>query len=183
MDLTLLRNRTFVATNVTALVMMFGMLGGLFVLTLFLQVVLEVSAIKTGLTMTPPALAMMVSAEKAGNASGTVNTMRQIGSVLGVSVLGAILQNQLVTRVADAVSQSSLPIEVKARVVQGLNSGLQVQAVSSMAGDSGPLAAQMRQLFIGQFVASLNRTILIGAAVLLAGAFVALSIQSHSTAS
>ncbi len=251
MDLALLRNRTFIAANFTGLVMMFGMLGTLFVLTLFLQVVLGISAVETGLAMTPLALAMMVSApfagrlsdrigsrwliftgliagaaglfwlghltlettwpdlmapmvvigfgigivmapttavvmanapiEKAGNASGIINTMRQLGSVLGVSILGAALQNQLLTNVTSALSLFPLPLEVKNKIVDGLNGGVQIQSVVSTAGESGPLAAQLRQMFNEQFVASLNQSIIIAALVVLLGAMAALLIENHSS--
>ena len=250
MDLTLLRNRTFLAANFTGLVMMFGMLGTLFVLTLFLQVVLRISAVETGLAMTPLALAMMVSApfagrlsdrigsrwlifggliagaaglfclghltlettwpdlmapmvvigfgvglvmapttavvmanappKKAGNASGIINTMRQIGSVLGVSILGAIVQNQLQTNMTTALSQFPLPLGVRSKIAEGLNGGVQIQSVTSIAGESGPLAAQLRQLFNEQFVDSLNQSIIIAAVVVLVGALAALLIKNHS---
>jgi DHA2 family methylenomycin A resistance protein-like MFS transporter len=43
-------------------------------------------------------------AAKAGQASGVLSTMRQVGSVLGIAVMGAVLQNRAVLYLEQAVT-------------------------------------------------------------------------------
>ena len=61
-----------------------------------------VSGFGIGMVIPPMTSAVMGSAptEKAGQASGVLSTMRQIGSVLGIAVMGAVLQNRAVANVA-----------------------------------------------------------------------------------
>ena len=65
-QLHLFRNRTFTMGNIIGLVIMFGLIGVIFLLVLFLQIVLGFSAIKAGLTLLPLPLVMMVVAPNAG---------------------------------------------------------------------------------------------------------------------
>jgi hypothetical protein len=59
--------------------------------------------------------------EKAGAASGANTTARQVGSALGVAVIGGLLTAETVRRAVPAVSQSSLPTRVKAQAAVGLH--------------------------------------------------------------
>ena len=64
-QLRLFRNRTFAAGNIVALVIMFGLLGVIFLVVLFLQL-LGFSAIKAGVTILPLPVMIMVVAPFAG---------------------------------------------------------------------------------------------------------------------
>ncbi len=57
-----------------------------------------VSGFGIGMVMPPMTSAVMgsVAPEKAGQASGVISSIRQIGSVLGIAVMGAVLQNRAV---------------------------------------------------------------------------------------
>ena len=59
--------------------------------------------------------------EKAGAASGANTTARQVGSALGVAVIGGLLTAETVRRAVPAVSRSSLPARVKAQAAVGLH--------------------------------------------------------------
>ncbi len=63
--------------------------------------------------------------QKAGVASGTNNTVRQIGSAFGVAVIGAILVAQIAAvGTADLAASSIIPNALKASLESSLNSGL-----------------------------------------------------------
>ena len=68
----------------------------------------------------------------AGAASGVLNTIRQVGLVIGTAVVGALLQNRLVSAMADQASARSaaLPPQVRGRFVAGIENsaknGIQV---------------------------------------------------------
>lgn len=59
-----------------------------------------------GMVMPPSTSAVMgsVAPEKAGQASGVLSSVRQIGSVLGIAVMGAVLQNRAVTYIQEGVA-------------------------------------------------------------------------------
>jgi EmrB/QacA subfamily drug resistance transporter len=74
--------------------------------------------------MTPMSAAAMgaVSVDKAGVASGVLNTFRQVGVALGIAVMGAIITN----RAAAAVKDGAAPPQA---FVHGLTFGMRVSAV------------------------------------------------------
>jgi len=65
-----------------------------------------VSGFGIGMVMPPSTSAIMgsVPPEKSGQASGILSSVRQIGSVLGIAVMGALLQNRAVTNIQGAVA-------------------------------------------------------------------------------
>ena len=75
----------------------------------------------------------------AGAASGVLNTIRQVGLVIGTAVVGALLQNRLVSAMADQASARSaaLPPQVRGRFVAGIENsaknGIQVGPASPAA--------------------------------------------------
>ncbi len=91
-----------------------------------------------GMTMPPMTSAVMgsVSPEKAGQASGVISSMRQIGSVLGIAVMGAVLQNRAVTYIQTdvAVQLDAVPFALPAGVKQQI-----VDAIGSSAIDMGQM--------------------------------------------
>ena len=68
---------------------------------------LAICGLGMGLIMAPVTTVVMASTpvQQSGMGAGILSTMRQVGSVMGISVMGAILQNQLVGNVTNALSQ------------------------------------------------------------------------------
>ena len=91
-----------------------------------------------GMTMPPMTSAVMgsVPPEKAGQASGVISSMRQIGSVLGIAVMGAVLQNRAATYIRDGVATQldTAPFPLPAAAKQQI-----IDAVGSSAFDMGQM--------------------------------------------
>jgi EmrB/QacA subfamily drug resistance transporter len=124
-----------------------------------------VAGLGMGLTFSPMATVAMrnVSPAMAGAASGVFNSFRQLGGVVGSSVVGAILQAQLasalVRRAIAAAGQ--LPAEARQRFVavfsQAGRSGLEVgpaQSAPIPEGVPADVAAQLQQLAHGVFTSA-----------------------------
>jgi len=80
---------------------------------------LIVTGIGMGLTFSPMTAAAMrdVPPRIAGSASGILNTMRNIGQVLGIAVLGSLLQNRVGAHVGDRLEGSTLNGASQDRIV------------------------------------------------------------------
>jgi EmrB/QacA subfamily drug resistance transporter len=250
-QLRLFRNRTFAAGNVVALVVMVGLIGVIFLLVLFLQLVLGFSAIKAGLTILPLPLVIIAVApfagrltdriggrwilfsgtlitaigmymmsdlssgtsemslifplaicglgmglimapvttvvmastpiQQSGMGAGILSTMRQVGAVMGISVMGAILQSQLVGNVTNALSQiPQLPETIRNQIAQGLTSGgISLGGVNIPGNIPGPIQAQLTALFKTEFSNSLNTAMKVGIVILLVGTVASLFVASH----
>lgn len=116
-----------------------------------------------GMTLAPmTALAMRnMVPSAAGAASGFINTMRQVGSALGVAVAGAVLASRLSTELhSQAVHYAvQLPLAARASFIKGVSSssssGLQVgvgqSRVSLTPGTSAALAHHIQALGLTVF--------------------------------
>ncbi len=252
-QLRLFLNRTFAAGNFIGLVINFGLIGVIFLLVLYLQIILGFSAIKAGLTILPLPLMIIVVApfagrftdkiggrwilffgtlisavgvflmsdlssvtgwkdlilplavtgagigmvmapvttvvmaatpvQQSGMGAGILSTTRQIGSVMGISVLGAILQSQLVSNIREALTQlPQLPASIRDQVTSGLTSGNISMGGMNFAGSSSlpeAVKAQMLQLFKTQFALSLDTAMKVGIVVVLLGTVASLFIAGH----
>ncbi|RKE18790.1 MFS transporter [Streptomyces sp. TLI_171] len=69
-----------------------------------------------GLTFTPVSIAVLqrVAPAQTGMASATVNTLRELGGVLGIAVLGAVLTDRLTTALTAALPAAAVPGAVAA---------------------------------------------------------------------
>ena len=87
-----------------------------------------VSGFGIGMVMPPATSAVMgsVPTEKSGQASGVLSTGRQIGSVLGIAVMGALLQNRAVVYLRESLPAKldatpfPLSSEAKQQIVDGM---------------------------------------------------------------
>lgn len=250
-QLRLFRDRVFAAGNFIGLVISFGLLGVIFLLVLFLQIVLGFNALKAGLTLLPLPLAIIVVApfagrftdriggrwilfggtlitalgiylmsdlsgvtdwpnlvlplavcgvgmgmvmaptttvvmestpvEQSGMGAGILSTMRQIGAVMGLSVLAAILQNRLVTNVSEnLINIPQIPANIRDQIVLGLQSGnISLVGVNIPSNIPPALQQQLMELFKTQFALSLDTTMKIGIIVIILGTVASLFVTSH----
>jgi MFS family permease len=102
-----------------------------------------------GLTFAPMTAAAMASVPPriAGSASGIINTMRNVGQVLGIAVLGSLLQSQVGARTADALESLPLDQATRDRVV-GLAEESRFEQIGAVAGDAaGAVYHAVQQAF------------------------------------
>jgi EmrB/QacA subfamily drug resistance transporter len=122
----------------------------------------------------------------AGVASGVINTLQEMGTVIASAVIGALLQNRLATALHDqAVAKAGqLPADLQASFVDGFShaahNGFQVGAGQSGASLPLPpgIPAQVAQLLQGAahyvfthaFVAAMRPTLLVPLAIIVVAA-------------
>jgi EmrB/QacA subfamily drug resistance transporter len=75
------------------------------------------------LVATNAAVLSIVPAERSGMASSTVNTFRELGGVLGVSVLGAILNANLTSTLSARLAQSGVPTGFISLIIRAVTHG------------------------------------------------------------
>jgi EmrB/QacA subfamily drug resistance transporter len=129
----------------------------------------------------------------AGAASGVLNTVRQVGLVIGTAVVGALLQNRLVSAMADqaSVRSAALPPQVRGRFVAGVDdaakNGIQLGAGQSGGsvhlgpGLSARVAAEVARIghdvFTFAYVTAMRQTMLLPIILLGVGALSCLLIK------
>ncbi len=250
-QLRLFRNRTYAAGNFIGLVINFGLIGVIFLLVLYLQIVLGFSAIKAGVSILPLPLGIILVApfagrltdkiggrwilffgtlisaagvflmsdlssvtnwqqlvlplavtgigmgmvmapvttvvmgatpvQESGMGAGILSTTRQIGTALGIAVLGAILQNQLIANMKNALAQiPMIPAAIRDQIISALNSGsMSMSSTNITGGGAVPemVRAQMAELFKTQIALSLGTAMKVGIIVILLGTVATLLIS------
>jgi EmrB/QacA subfamily drug resistance transporter len=139
-----------------------------------------------GMAVAPVTAAVMATAprDRIGNASGVLSTMRQIGSVMGIAVLGAVLQNRLSHNIRAGVEAlPAMPPQVKQQILGSLNGGGRMSMPETASGATDPqtqqMMAQLAHLFRTWFTDAINTTFVVGVVAALVGAAAALVIRSH----
>ncbi|HEV2109471.1 MAG TPA: DHA2 family efflux MFS transporter permease subunit [Thermomicrobiales bacterium] len=129
-----------------------------------------------GLTFAPMTTAVMaeVPPRIAGSASGILNTMRNIGQVMGIAVLGSVLSSQVAAHAGDQLDSVAISDSARQEIVRLARDSRFEDFPAALQGAD---AARMQATFAAvqqAFVDSLQNTFLVGAgacAVALAVAF------------
>jgi EmrB/QacA subfamily drug resistance transporter len=140
------------------------------------------SGIGIGLAIAPVTSAVMATAppDRAGNASGVLSTTRQVGSLMGIAILGAVLQNRIVANVTAGVQGvPGVPETVKRSIIDGVGGGMQMGAPEGGGGMPEAVRTLTAALFRGWFTDAINTTFIVGVAFAAAGGFCALLLRSH----
>jgi EmrB/QacA subfamily drug resistance transporter len=142
---------------------------------------LIVTGIGMGMTFAPMTAAAMkdVPPRIAGSASGILNTMRNIGQVLGIAVLGSVLQNRLGANAESELARlTTVPLadETRAQIVNAVEQSRLEAIPSLLSGAPESAVALVRTAMAQAFVDSLHTTFFFGALACLLGAVVALLI-------
>ena len=157
-----------------------------------------VAGLGIGMTFAPMTTVAMrnIKPQVAGSASAVLNTIRQLGAVIGSAVIGALLQNRLAVTLHDqAVSQStSLPESFRAQFVavftnissKGFQIGAGQSGATLPAGIPPAVAHQLSVLahdvFVSGYIDAMKQTMVLPVAFLLLTAASALLIQRRTRA-
>jgi EmrB/QacA subfamily drug resistance transporter len=137
-----------------------------------------VAGVGMGCTFAPMTTVAMrnINPRMAGAASGTFNTTRQVGSVIGTAGVGALLQNRLLDALTSQARQRTVGLPAATR--DHLIGGFQAAARSGLEGGSGQkLTGLAGQIFSHGFVDAMRPTMLTPIAILLIGAASCLLIK------
>jgi MFS family permease len=146
-----------------------------------LVVPLMVTGLGMGMTFAPMTAAALaqVPPRIMGSASGIINTMRNLGQVLGIAVLGSILQSRLGVHSANALGAfSGLDPAVGASISDLIAQG-RVEAISTaVPAANAAMLPQIYEVVKVAFADSLHETFAIGAIACLIGVGFALLIRN-----
>jgi hypothetical protein len=128
------------------------------------------------------AVLSIVPPERSGMAASTVNTSRQLGGVLAVAILGAVINGRLVADLHDKLGGLGVPSDLQQLVVHAVTHG-GLPANAELAMLANPVVAAEALLHPGilgkildaataSFGHALHVGLLVAAATLLAGAVV-----------
>lgn len=123
-------------------------------------------------------------------ASGVLSTTRQIGSLMGAAVVGAVLQQQLSIEAAvrAATAAEQLPASLRPRFIDELIHSVSSGGVGVAAPGLDPAVAQQidalaRDVFDNAFVAAMRPSIAVAVGALLLAALTTLVLQRRTAAS
>lgn len=134
------------------------------------------------------AVLAIVPAERSGMAASTLNTSRELGGVLAVAILGAVVNAQLVGELGRKLTDLGVSEAFRSLVVNAVtHGGLPANAVAAaaanpaVAANLGSLGAVLHsaETALGH---GLHTALVVAAAVLLAGALVAALTERGATA-
>jgi EmrB/QacA subfamily drug resistance transporter len=142
------------------------------------------SGIGIGLAVAPVTSAVMATAprDRVGNASGVLSTMRQVGSLMGIAVLGAVLQNRITANVTAGIdSIQGLPEAIRHKVIAAVaGGGLQTGMPQGGSGMPAAARAMMATLFKSWFTNAIATTFTVAVALAVVGGLCALLLRSHA---
>jgi predicted MFS family arabinose efflux permease len=123
-----------------------------------------------GSTMAPMTAAVMnaVGPQRAGLGSAVTNTSREVGGVLGIALLGAVLTTQLRNAFGPAIARLGLSAEQLQAIGEAARHG-----GLTTAGLAADQAAAVQAAFNDAFMQGFHPTLVLGGCILLAAALVA----------
>lgn len=133
--------------------------------------ILVILGVGNGLVMSPMTAAVMgtVPPARAGMASATTSTTREVGGVFGIAFLGAIVTHRFVSELRAGLERLALPAPLRERIVEAAGHGPQ-------AGGTVPQglpAAAIRDVVDRSFVSGIHTALWVAGIALLAGSVVA----------
>lgn len=139
--------------------------------------ILALAGIGFGMAVVPVTSSVLnvVPAERSGMAASATNTSREMGAVLGVAVLGALVTTTLTTKLVEVMKTLHIPSSYQGLVITYVTSG---QTPSSIAGISTnnplikALEAKITAAAYHGFLTGLRSALLVAGIMLALGAVI-----------
>jgi MFS family permease len=119
-----------------------------------------------------------ITDDKAGVASGTNSTVRQVGAALGVAVVGSIFASLTVSRTIDAVRASALPSSLRDTAVAGVRA--RGASFAAPHGTSAIDVSTLSHALATGITDAVRPALLLAAAFVLGGALLSLLLPRHA---
>ncbi|MFD0273133.1 MFS transporter [Kitasatospora sp. NPDC127111] len=126
-----------------------------------------------GMTFTPVSIAVLqrVTPARTGMASATINTLRELGGVVGVAALGAVLTHRLTGTLTDSLARLGVPPGTAGRAADALaGAGAGHGGPTGPGGAGASLTGPVQAAVDGAFVDGVHLAVRCGAAGLAATA-------------
>jgi EmrB/QacA subfamily drug resistance transporter len=153
--------------------------------SLSLLVPFLLSGIGIGLAVAPVTSAVMATApkERVGNASGVLSTMRQIGSLMGIAILGAVLQSQVTANITSGIQAAqAIPEAAKQKIIAAATAGgLQMGMPAGAGGLPSAARAMMAAMFKGWFTDAVASTFIVAVIIAVVGGLCAFLLRRNAT--
>jgi EmrB/QacA subfamily drug resistance transporter len=138
------------------------------------------AGVGVGMAMVPVTSAVLgsVPAEHSGMASSTTNTFRELGAVVGVAVLGSIINGQLTVNLVRRLTAIGIPKAYQSLVVSAVTSGSYQEQAQTAATKNHAIAHIVHQVVsaaYGAFRQGLTLSLNIAGGLLLASTVLALA--------
>lgn len=142
-----------------------------------------ISGIGIGLAIAPVTSAVMATApkERVGNASGVLSARRQVGSLMGIAVLGVVLQNGVTANITEGIQAvQGIPEAVKQKIIAGAGSGA-MQMGLPQGSSNMPLTAtaMMETMFKGWFTDAVATTFIVAVILAVSGGLCAFLLRRN----
>ncbi len=151
-----------------------------------LATALAITGTGVGSTVVPVTTSALsaVPPERSGMAASAANTSREIGAVMGVAVLGMLVNSQLNAHLAGSLKRLGIPANFQSIIINAIETG--TVPSSSHAKGAGPaaegkLVQEVIQAAYSAFYAGLRAALFLSAAlVLAAGLFTIVMFGTHA---
>jgi hypothetical protein len=130
-----------------------------------------------------------VPARRSGMAAAAVTAGREVGGVLGVAVLGAIVSAQLLSGLTARLERVGIPVGYRHIVIDAIRNGSPIPKEPKASGGLlNQIVANLKQSVIDRvvdagksaYVDSLRTALLVGVGVLVAGAVGVIWLSRHT---
>ena len=108
--------------------------------------------------------------------------MRQVGSLMGIAVLGAVLQNGVTANITDGIQAvQGIPEAVKQKIIAGAGSGAMQMGIPQGSSNM-PLTAtaMMETMFKGWFTDAVATTFIVAVILAVSGGLCAFLLRSNA---
>lgn len=129
----------------------------------------------TGLVMSPITTAVMstVPPARAGMASATTNTMRQVGGAFGIAVLGSVVTTTFSSTLTTNFRALGLPSALVDMIAKTAQTGAGKPQMPSIPGVAQKTQDAIMSAIGDSFVSSLHKAVIVAGVIILVGAIVA----------